>query len=294
MFLGFLYLIGRAACLVLPRPVCYWVACRIGDFCCWRSAKDREAVRSNLVAILETDKVPMTQVREVFQNFGMYLVDFFRLSCLTPQKMRGLVQMEGVERMKEALGHGCGAIGLTAHIGNYELAGAVLALLGLPLFAVVLTHQNSRVDHFFHRQRDRVGVQGIPIQRMSRKAFFERCFSVLRRNQILGLVGDRDFFGHGIELSLFGQPFRVPTGPASLSLKTGAPIVPTFLIRDGDGAYRLIIEPPIPIPRGVSRDEAIHRMTQACLDVMAQYIRRYPTQWYLFQEYWKPAPSMIL
>ena len=87
---------------------------------------------------------------------------------------------------------------------------------------------------------------------------------------------------------------RVPTGPASFSLRTGAPIVPGFLIRESQGRFRFILEAPIFPPRGVERQEAVRWMTQACLDVMAKYIRIYPTQWYIFRKFWEPLDAVVI
>lgn len=289
-----LYLIGSWGALLLPRSLSYWMARRVADFCCWRSGKDRQAVRRNLQQILGTDHVSTRQVREVFQNFGMYLVDFFRFQMLSPEAIRRLVKIEGLERMREALRSGRGAIGLSAHLGNFELAGAVLSLSGLPVHAVVLTHRNQFVNRFFERQRAKVGVQAIPLMKNDRKAFFETTLSVLRSNQILALVGDRCFSARGLRLSFFGKSLEVPTGPAAFHLKTGAPIVPAFLVREANGGYRFFVEPPIMISPGVDREEAVRQVCQSCLDVMARYIRQYPTQWYFFHEFWEPGPAVIL
>jgi len=293
VFFYLLYLIGYGACRILPRRVCYADARRAGDFQSSRSPKDREAVRANLEAVLGKGNVSEGQVREVFRNFAMYLVDFFRFGRLTPERIGEWVEVEGLENMREVLSRGRGAIGVTAHLGNFELAAAVLSMMGLPVHGIVMTHQNPWVDRFFTGQREKVGVTGIPIQRIGRKAFLETALSVLRRNQILGLVADRDFFDHGLELPWFGRLVKIPTGPAAFSVRTGAPIVPSFLVREPDGRYRFFTHPPIEPPAGVGREEAIRRMTQDCLDSMGRAIRRYPTQWYMFQEFWRAGPAFI-
>ncbi len=292
LFYG-LYLVGYWGSWLLPRWFCEALARRLADFSCWRSAKDRHAVLENLKAILGQEEVPLRMVQEVFRNFGLYLVDFFRFSRLTPEAIRRLVRIEGEERMREVLAQGRGAIALTAHLGNYELAGAVLSLLGFPVHAVVLTHQNPQVDAFFSRQRSRVGVQGIPLKPQGIRQAVESSLAVLRRGQILGLVGDRDYLDHGIPLPLFGRTLKVPTGPASFSLKTGAPIVPGFLVREGK-SYRFILEKPIFPPQTADHEQAQRELTQACLEAMARYIRQYPTQWYMFQEFWKMGPAVVL
>jgi KDO2-lipid IV(A) lauroyltransferase len=111
---------------------------------------------------------------------------------------------------------------------------------------------------------------------------------------LLALVADRDFFGHGIEVPFFGKLTRIPTGPAWFSLKTGAPIVPSFMVREETGHFRFVLEPPIYPPAGLSRDDAIVQITKNCVAAMERVIRRYPTQWYIFQPYWKPVTGVIL
>jgi len=287
-----LYVAGYWACVLLPRGFCYSVARRIADLYSSRAPADREHVRRNLTAILGREPSSL-EVKEVFRHFAMYLVDFFRFAHLTPKKVRRWIRIEGVEHMQEALSRGKGAIGLSAHLGNFELAAAVLALLGFPVSAVVFTHQNSRVDAFFSRQRAGVGVQPIPVRSQNQRALFETSLSALRKNGILALVGDRDFFGNGLELPFFGKQVKIPRGPAAFSLRTGAPIVPGFLVREKDGSYRFMLEKPIYPPEGASREESVRRMTEQCVEVMSRYIRRYPTQWYLFQEFWRTGPVVI-
>ena len=290
-----LYRLGYLLCALLPRRLCYWVARRLADLYSKRRSKDWEAVRKNLEVVLGTTDVPSQKIREVFENFAMYLVDFFRFQRLTQKEVQRRVRIEGLERMQQALREGKGAIGLTAHLGNYELAGAVLSLLGMRVSGAVLTHQNTRVDRFFTYQRAKVGVVSIPIQKIGRKAFFEESLRVLRSDGILGLVADRDFFQHGIDLPLFGKVMKAPTGAAAFSLRTGAPILPSFLVREPNRNYRFVIESPIRCPQGVSREAAIRSVTEDCLRVMERYIRQYPTQWYMFhQEFWKPGPSFVL
>lgn len=295
MFFYALYLIGWGLCRFLPRRLCHSIARAAAGLQAAASPADRKLVRGNLAAVLglREEEVPSAMVTEVFRSFAMYLVDFFRFSRLRPEEIPGLVRLEGIENMREALALGRGAIGATAHLGNYELGGAVLSLMGLPVSAVVLTHQNRRVDAFFERQRAHVGVEGLPVQRMGRKAFLEACLNALKEERILGLVADRDYFNHGIELPLFGKRMRIPTGPASFSVRTGAPVVPIFVVREPDGSYRFIMERPIRAPEGVSREEAVRRMTQECLTVMTRHIRQYPTQWYMFQEFWRSGPAFI-
>ena len=287
-----LYVAGYWACVLLPRGFCYGVARRLADLYSSRSLADREAVRRNLTVVLEREP-SSHEVSEVFRHFAMYLVDFFRFSRLTPEKVRRWIRVEGVEHMEEALKAGKGAIGLSAHLGNFELAAAVLALMGFPVYAAVFVHQNPHVDAFFSRQRARVGVHAIRVRSKNQRNLFEASLAALQKNGILALVGDRDFFGNGLELPFFGKRVRIPRGPAAFSLRTGAPIVPGFLVREKDGTYRFMLEKPIHAPENLSREEGVRQMTQQCVEAMSRVIRKYPTQWYLFQEFWRTGAVVI-
>lgn len=293
MLLYPLYLTGSLLAGGLPRKLCYRISRSIADGYSARAPRDRAAVQANLEAVLGNPHVSPEQVREVFRNFGMYLVDFFQFGRFTRDYVRGRIRFEGLEHMERAFGMGKGVVAVSAHLGNYELAGAVLSLLGMPVHGVVLSHKNPRVDRFFTHQRARVRVQSIPIQRMSRKEFLDTALSVLRKGAVLGLVADRDYFNHGLPMPMFGKVLRLPRGPASFSLRTGAPIVPSFLVREPDGDFRLIIEPPLGTPGAVDREQAVRELTQEWGQVLARVLSRYPTQWYMFQEFWRPGAAVI-
>jgi KDO2-lipid IV(A) lauroyltransferase len=252
------------------------------------------AVRSNLEAVLGTSPVSDDLVREVFRNFALYLADFFRFGRLNRTTIRRWVRFEGLSYMEEAWRAGGGVIGISAHLGNYEMAAAVLSILGMPVEGVALTHRDPKIDRFFERQRARVGVTSIPIQKMSGRAFLERSLSVLKQGRILGLVADRDFFGHGLEVPMFGKSIRLPMGPAWFGIRTGAPIVPCFLVRESDGTFRMIAKPPLSVPKGMDERKAIRSLTEMWGNLLADVIRRYPTQWYMFQPFWKPSAAVIL
>lgn len=299
MVLRLLYRLGHWGCLAFPRRWAEAIACRLADAYSRRVPQDRRAVRENLKVLMGASEVPDTQVREVFRNFGRYLVDFFRTGVLTPQRLPGLVRIEGLEHVREAMARGRGVVGVTAHLGNYELAGVVLAFSGVPVEVVVYPHQDPWVDHFFTRQREGAGLRVIPVRKGNLRLFFDRCLKTLQEGRFLGFVCDRDFFGSGIPVPFFGRTLQVPAGPAFMSLRTGAPIVPVFLVREPDGSYRFFCETPLAPPKTdwsdrACREAAVRELTARITERLAAAVGRYPTQWYLFQEFWRPGPGVII
>lgn len=290
MTLYALYLTGSMLSRVLPLRISYAIACLIADAYCVVARKDRLAVASNLRAILgDSDGRPRLRVmvREVFRNFAKYLVDFFRFSKVDWAYIERNVTVVGLDNLDAGLRRGKGAIIVSAHIGNWELGGLVTSFLRPPMSAVALTHQDRRINDFFRRQRSMGNLRQIEIGISMRG-----CFSVLGRNGLLALLGDRDFSGHGLQVRFFGREALMPKGPAVFSLRVGSAIVPTFMIREKDDKFRLIFEQPITPPNGSDEDEAVRSLIERYSSVIERYVRRYPTQWFVFQDAWENGRQM--
>lgn len=273
----------------LPRSVGYGIASALGTGQYYLSHHDRAAVERNLTAIFgpKHPAIPAT-ARAVFINFAKYLVDFFRLDEVDGTFLQRRVTMVGQEHLDHALSQGRGVIILSAHLGNYELGAAVMAAAGYPVNVIVLSHQDPKIDAFFVRRRSACRVRAISVGMALRQGFL-----CLRRNELLGILADRDFFNNGVRLQFLGREIGVPKGPALFSLRTGAPLVPAFLIRDPGQRFRMVFEPMIePNPSGNEADD-VPRMMRASLNVLEHYIRQYPSQWYLFRDFWDTSPWVI-
>ncbi|MFC1508782.1 lysophospholipid acyltransferase family protein [Candidatus Omnitrophota bacterium] len=288
-----LYKIGYFLSNIFPLKAAYWLAERFTDAQYFAVKKDRDAVIGNLSIVLKKDKKECRAIaRKVFRSFGLYLVDFFRMHRIDKKDIGGKIKIEGRENLDEALKKGKGAIVLTCHIGNWEMGGVVAAMAGYDISAVVLNHMHKDINDFFIKQREEKGMKAI---RMN--SVMKRCVSVLMKNGVLALAGDRDFTGSGVKLDFFGVPTSIPKGPAALSLKIGTPIVPGFLVRVGRYNSKLIFDRPIEIEKkeGLKNDEAVKDVSRHFVRVMEKYIRAYPEQWLLFRNFWEsPKGAFVI
>ena len=284
MFNYILYRIGQFIALSLPLKVGYAIAIFVSDLRYIFARQDRICVFNNLRAIFP-DK-PYKQLRRIrrnmFRNFAKYLVDFFRFSKLDKNYIRNNVLIENKHYFDQALSLNKGMIILTAHLGNWELGGVIMALSGYPFWAVALEHKYKRVNDFFNSQRESKGITVIPFRRAVRQ-----CLNVLKEKKILALVGDRDFTGRGVEVNFFGKPAMLPEGPAAFSLKTGAVIVPAFMVRNDDDTFTLRIEEPLETPLEYNKENLID-LTNRYKVIFERYVSKYPDQWYMFKNFWNP------
>jgi len=288
MIFYFLYRLGHILALAVPRRCAYGLARFVAN-CYWAfSRKDRRNIVNNLKVVLGEAPAEDYDIltKEVFGNFARYLVDFFRTEKVDGRFISEQVVVQGEEHLRRAREAGKGCILVSAHIGNWELGGLLVAFLGYPVHEVALTHQNKGINDFFLRQRAFGKIRVIPPGPSLR-----RCFTALKRGEFIALLGDRDFTENGIRTEFLGKSAKMPSGPAFFSYRTGAPIVPAFCFYADDGRINFVLEDPIvPSGRG-SQEEQVRQLLSAYVSVIGRYVRRYPTQWYMFREVWNERPN---
>jgi len=282
----YLYRIGQFLARVLPYQVSHVLVMFLCDLHYFFSKNDRQAVENNLKIVYKTGHVPETKVRAVFRNFGSYLLEFFTLTkYLQSDFIKAHVQIKNIEYLNKVLQKGKGGIIVSAHLGNWEMGGAVLPMLGFPLSVVALTHKDPRVNALFNAQREAFG--GMVIQA---DVAVRRVVEHLHLNRLVAILADRDFGNRGLVMDFLGRRTMLPKGAAFFSLKTGAPIIPVFFILTGDDHFEINIYPPIEPPHlsdGKITDLIATEYIQKYSTIIEAEIIKNPSQWLLFREFWQ-------
>jgi KDO2-lipid IV(A) lauroyltransferase len=279
----YIYLFGQFIALNLPLKLVYGIAVFLADLHYFLAFRDRRFVKANLKVIFpEKENKELRKISKmVFRNFAKYLADFFRFEKLNRSYIDKNIKLENLHHFDQALASGKGVVVLTAHLGNWELGGVVLAQLGYPFWAVALSHKNKKVNDFFVSQRAGKGVNVIAMGKAVRS-----CISEIRNNHMVALVGDRDFTEKGIVIDFFNKPMHFPEGPAALSLMTGASIIPGFMLRNPDDSFTLRIEKPVEFKPCGDKKKDLAELIKVYKNIIEDYIRKYPDQWYVFRRFW--------
>jgi lauroyl/myristoyl acyltransferase len=272
---------AAVATRLVPRRAAEPV-CRVAGAVWYAGApRARQAVRANLRQILGRE--PSTrQVRAVFMHGALNYWDTLALPQLRPQQVLALVDVEGWDHLDTALASGKGAILAGAHLSSVALAGQTVAARGYRVVGVVEAMRPPVLFDFLNELRQVLGVRLYPLG----PAAARELLAALRRNEVVGLVTDRDVLGTGPVVQFFGAPTTFPDGPATLSIRTGAPVLPAVAVRCPHGTFRAWIEPPLPVPRTGNPKDDVRALTQAIARRLEYHIGVHPEQWTVFQRRW--------
>jgi KDO2-lipid IV(A) lauroyltransferase len=212
-------------------------------------------------------------VRSAFRQNARYYLEVLRVPGLRPETFNRRVVIETPEAVEAAFAGGP-VIFVSAHLGPIELPGVYLAnRSGRTFMAPMEAVDDPALQGWFERTRGSLGVRIVGL-RAARRALIAE----LRAGGQVGIVGDRDIGGGGIETPLFGAPAPLPIGPALLAIESGAPIYAVGVRRLPDGRVggRLL---PVPVATEGSRRERIEATLRAQAAAFEDLISQAPDQW---------------
>src|SRR5690606_28731719 len=145
------------------------------------------------------------------------------------------LRIEGEEHLKAAHARGKGVIIYSAHLGNWEWLGAILSFLGYPVTAIAQPLHNKSFNRTVNKTRQATGIKPISTRRRSAQ---RDAYLALKNNKCLFILGDQYPVSNGWPVTFFGQATYAFSGVIRFAKKTGAAILPSFLVRDGWRKHR--------------------------------------------------------
>jgi KDO2-lipid IV(A) lauroyltransferase len=235
-----------------------------------------------------TDEQRMEILRGSFRNLGRLLVEFSHFPELNEANISQLVMQDGLENYQEALRRGRGVIFMTAHFGSWELSSFAHSLFGYPMKFVVRPIDNSKVDALITHYRTLGG--NVPIQRRSAG---RDILKALRENEAVGILFDQNTTSdEGIFVDFFGIPASTTPAIATFALRTGAAVLPGFLIWEEQvGKHRLRFDPPVKLIETGNLEHDVAENTKLFNSILEGYVRKYPDQWLWIHRRWKTRPD---
>ena len=226
--------------------------------------------------------------RASFQHLGLMFVEL--CTALTRPLERTLqgITVDGLDHLKSAVETHGRALVLTAHLGNWELLAVAHRLGGIPLSVVVRPLDAAWLDAVADRLRRKTGIELI-----DKRGALRPVLSALRRGRLVGILLDQNAARReGAFVSFFGRPASTSKSLAVLALRTGTPVVPIFIYRQGLGRHRVVIHPPLAVDASPDSDSdgAVAELTQRCAAAIEAAIGIAPEQWLWLHNRWRTRP----
>lgn len=275
--------------LILPVKIAVFLGAKAGILYFYLSAKNRQQVIENLNLAYgrqKTEAEIFEIAKKVFVNLGKNAAEFVSLPKINKSNIDRFIKVYGLEKIDKVLQAKKGAIILSCHLGNWELSAAYFGLKGYPSNAIVRPLRYERFDRLVNSLRVSKGVNVL-----GRDNSFKKIVSLLKSNQIVGILPDQDIDSiDGVFVNFFNKPAYTPIGLVLLAMASGSPIMPIFCVRQ-NGAHKLIVEDPIELELTGNKEKDIFVNTQKWTDLVEKYIRQYPEQWVWIHKRWKTQPK---
>jgi len=220
--------------------------------------------------------------RAMFAHFGSLLLELLKFSTYTPQQMLAAVEVEGLERNRQAYQQQRGVLFFTGHFGYWEIHAMVEPLHARPISVLARPLDNARLHEMLERIRTKTGNSVIYREGAVRKVLRE-----LAANHGVALLIDQHLHTpDAVYVDFFQRRAATTSALAALALRTGAPVIPVFALPLPGGRYRLVYEHPVDPPQTDTPD-AVRDFTQRCTDVLEMYVRRHPELWLWMHRRWR-------
>jgi len=276
----------------LPERFDVALAKRLSKLVGRRNHGARANLRRNVAHALRSDDRDLDDkllehfVDRGFESYGQYWAEGAKLPGIRPERVFARFRIgEGLEYLYDAQAKGLGTIIALPHIGSWEWGGSFLNSLGLGMTAVAEDLEPKELFAWFKAKRESIGIRIEPLDEHAGTVLLQ----TLKDGGVIGLLCDRDIQGNGIEVEFFGESVRLPAGPATLALRTGATLVGAACYSGPGRDHFAVITRPIPAERLGRLREDVTRVTQALALELEGLIRRAPEQWHVLQPRFESA-----
>jgi KDO2-lipid IV(A) lauroyltransferase len=224
--------------------------------------------------------------RAAYASLGRSLAEVVLARGLSGAALEEQVRFEDFERYEQARAQGRGVVVAVAHFGNWELLARAVARRGVPLTAIT-RRLRGRFNRWLLAARREGGMRELPDKDATRDAL-----ALLRRGETLAVVVDQNMLPRrGIFVDFFGAQACTTPAAAVLSLRSGAPIIAAFPVRQPDGTHLVYFEGPFAVPAGARASEAVWALTQELTWAVERAVRAHPEQWFWVHRRWKTRPD---
>ena len=281
-----LFKLGTAAAGVLPRPGANIVSQGLASAVAPMLSERRLLIGRNLDRATGRRLTPVRRealTNAAIRSYGRYWEDLLRLPTVSTRELAANFDSQGLHHLDEAVASGTGPILAMPHVGRWEWAAAWLTRVhGVEVTAVVEAIEPPELFDWFRNKREALGIHVVPLGPDAVGSVSR----AIKAGHVVCLLSDRDISGGGPEVEFFGERTRLPAGPVTLALRTGALLLPTAVYETPGNRVLGVVRPPMDLEREGRLRADVARLTQVLAYELEELIAAQPQQWHLQSPNW--------
>jgi KDO2-lipid IV(A) lauroyltransferase len=275
-------------CNHLPEKLLARIFITCSSIFFWYSRRYRKRIKKNLQiaygASFNSNKLDAI-THKLAYNCGISALETLFSATNRQEMTLNSIRIQGRENLDRALENGKGVVAVSAHLGNFTLIGPKMVAAGYPFSMLVKELDYTGIARTLRTIQDRQKGRYIYIKPW--REALRQILTCLRKNEVVCLLSDERKGQSEVQVDFFGHPAQTATGAAVFSLKTGAPLVPIFIVRHENGSHTIFIEPQPNVTLSGNQKEDILSLTAASTKAIEDYVRKYPEQWFWLNNRWK-------
>jgi lauroyl/myristoyl acyltransferase len=274
---------------IIPSGLLRWFCVGVAEIYYHVNSGRRQVVEANLRPLVDGDRrLAAQKARWVFREFAQKMADLWQFEAGVSIE-DWFIQSDGWEHFETVRQRNQGALLIIPHLGNWEIGGPLLARRGVTLCVVTQSEPGQSLTELRSQSRARWGIETVVVGNQGFE--FIELINRLQNGGTVAMLIDRPGSTQGVEVTLFGRPFRASLAPAELARATGCALIGTYIVRRQEG-YQACFLPEIGYDRqGLRNLEARQELMQRILRAMEPAIRQYADQWFHFIPIWPTTDS---
>jgi len=221
--------------------------------------------------------------RRIFQHLGITFLEISQMAFFSQEDVLSRIRVVGAEHFRDAMKGPGGAVVISAHIGNWEMALQFAAcFFPAPVLTVAKHMRFAPLDRWLTTLRTRLGARVL-----FKEGAFAEMVKTVRSGGVLILLVDMSRRRDGVDVTFFDRKATATPGAALVALRCNSPVIPAFCFRDADGQLTAQFYPPVPMQRTGDLRSDVALNTQLMTDAVEKAVREHIDQWFWYHRKWK-------
>lgn len=284
---------------ILPLTVVYLIGVWAGSLLFLVSRSKKKVMVAEFARIFPhyTSRQLAKIIRGSFVNFCLSEIEILFYSRLNKKNINKIINIEGLHNLDAALAKGSGVLLLQAHLGAFQMVMPAIGHNGYTMNQISASATVWKDKNFSWIQKKGYDIKSryealLPVTHLAVDASLRPVYRALANNEIVGITSDGGGGKRILPVNFLGRKANFQEGVASIAERTGAVIVPAFILTRKWLKHSLVLHEPVNLSGGSTSEKETRDVVQSYASLLEFYVTNYPDH-YGFTMYLRKSRAQI-